>query len=360
MIISRTELTRKLKQLKGLTPPKTTMTIAGVLIKDGKIIATNAETTVTADIDLPIEEPFILPLSAMEMLEKLACDEVDISVKNNKVKIKHKNGTSNFSTVNCSEFPNLIENISFDEGKNVVSCTGSAFAEYISRVTHISDNSSGRVIANAVCITGMNSGPVEFATCDGRACAYIQGLKALDPFKVIIQTATIKKVVSLIENSGNDEFGFYLPDGKHAVFKSGDYTIYANLVAANFIDYKSVFPKEPKAVFTAEIPDLIKILDRAVICSDMLSPTVITAQGSSLSVSVRSSVSDFSEETTLSDDLGNNEVRIGVNAKLFITMLKASDEEKIRMSFTSDVQPLVIDDGLLHQIIMPVRLGDKR
>lgn len=358
MIIDRYELTQKLKQLKGLTPPKTTMAITGVLVSFGKIIATNIETTVSAEINLVPEQPFVLPTNAIEMLEKLSCGEVDITVKNNKVKIKHANGTSSFSTIDYSEFPNLIENISLHDCESSISCNGSEFAEYISRVTHISENINGNLIANSVCITGLKAGPVEFATCEGRACAYIQSLKAPEPFKAIVQTATVKKVVSLINGNSSTEFGFYLPDGKHAVFKSGDYTIYTNLVAANFIDYKKAFPQEPKATFGVSKTDLIKSLERAVICSDELSPTVLSADRNELKISVHSSTSAFSETTTLFEDIGETDVKLGVNAKLLTTLLKASDEEEIRLAYSSAVQPLMIDDGLLHQIIMPVRLTE--
>lgn len=358
MIVNRFELTQKLKQLKGLTPPKTTMAITGVLVSFGKIIATNIETTVSAEINLIPEQPFVLPTNAIEMIEKLSCDEVDITVKSDKVKIKHANGTSSFSTVDFSTFPNLIENISLGNCKSVVACTGGEFTEYISRVTHISENNSSNVIASSVCITGFKSGAVEFATCDGRSCAYIQGLKALNEFKTIIQTATVKKVVSLINGNSNDEFGFFLPDEKHAVFKSGDYTVYTSLISANFIDYKSAFPKEPKATFEVNKNAIIKTLERAIICSDALNPAVITAENTKLNVSVRSATSAFNETTELSHDIGNADVKLGINAKILSALLKASDEEKIRFSFSSAVQPLVVDDGFLHQIIMPVRLTE--
>ena len=75
MKIDKNELAKKIGQLKGIVPSKTTSeALRGVLYKDGYLIASNTELTVKAKLEAEESNPdgrFIIPEKAFDLISNM-------------------------------------------------------------------------------------------------------------------------------------------------------------------------------------------------------------------------------------------------------------------------------------------------
>ena len=83
MRINKSELSKKIGQLKGIVPSRTTIeALKGVLCSDGYLIASDTNLTIKAKLEGMEEEtePFIIPAKAFDFIGSLPDGELDISV----------------------------------------------------------------------------------------------------------------------------------------------------------------------------------------------------------------------------------------------------------------------------------------
>lgn len=97
MKIDKNELAKKIGQLKGIVPSKTTSeALRGVLYKDGYLIASNTELTVKAKLEAEESNPddrFIIPEKAFDLISnmpngiiELIPTEGQLTIKMDKIK----------------------------------------------------------------------------------------------------------------------------------------------------------------------------------------------------------------------------------------------------------------------------------
>lgn len=79
MKISKIELARKISQLKGIVPKKTTIdALRGILVQDGYLIASNTELTVKATLEGIDGDNFIIPAKAFDLITNLPAGDVSV------------------------------------------------------------------------------------------------------------------------------------------------------------------------------------------------------------------------------------------------------------------------------------------
>ena len=87
MRINKSELSKKIGQLKGIVPSRTTIeALKGVLCSDGYLIASDTNLTVKAKLEGMEEktEPFIIPAKAFDFIGSLPDGELEVSVSKRK------------------------------------------------------------------------------------------------------------------------------------------------------------------------------------------------------------------------------------------------------------------------------------
>lgn len=355
MEISRIEISRKLKQLKSIVPPKETIGTKGVLLKGNTLIASNIELTVTTQLDIENDETFVIPGAAIDLIEALDCEQVTIKYEREKVVVKSKRGTSRFQTVPVGVFPDIVASFESKEEQLLFKCPGDEFAESMNKIIYASSVIEGRPIANAVNFNGKKGKKADMVCCDGHQLACLTDYECESDFDVIVPRATVQKAVSL---AGNEDVYIYSPETSRIVFKMGEYNVYSSLVSGKYLDYKKAIPSEFSIEFDIDRKEITGAISRAKICADSSgrTPIRLTLSGNELIVAVNSTLSEFSETIQLEEDISAS-LAIGFNPNLLINALKAVAEDNITLCFNTAQTPLLIKaDETLKQIVLPVRL----
>lgn len=71
MVIDRQEISKKLKVLRSVTPTRTSDGVIGILVANRQLVANNNEILIYTDITNDSDESFIIPTSAIDLIENL-------------------------------------------------------------------------------------------------------------------------------------------------------------------------------------------------------------------------------------------------------------------------------------------------
>ena len=129
----------------------------------------------------------------------------------------------------------------------------------------------------------------------------------------------------------------------------------------NFIKYEQSFSTEFKTGITAYKEDLLNSFDRASLISrdTRKTPVFMEIKDRTLIVTSKNEIGETYEEINIEktgDDLG-----IGFNSRYLIEALRAVDDERVALHFTTPLSPLIInscdsDNKSYKYLILPLRI----
>ena len=349
---------------KAVSTRKALPILECVLIKateDGlKILSNDLEMAIeTSFIEAEIEETGTLAIEAkmfFEIIRKLSDGEVFISSLENYL-VKIKSGKTEFKIMGQSgdDFPLLPEvekednfkvsskklrdiirktifAVSLDESKPAI--TGELF--------EIEDD-----FFNVVAVDGF------------RASLMQEGMNTGNTYiSVIIPSKTLNEVVKILPNEDDFEVLMYFTD-KHILFELSNCVVVSRLLEGQFINYKNIFTKEYTTIFTANKSELLLSLERSLLMSrdSKKSPVKFEIGTNNLVITSQTEMGKFYDEFAI--EMDGEALEIGFNPKYLIDVLKAIDDEKITIQFTTSLNPCIIkgvEDSNYEYLVLPLRL----
>lgn len=197
-----------------------------------------------------------------EILTKASDTEVDIETDDDKVVISGER----FKFKLPSDDPDGFPSIPAFEADDYLVLDGPKFKEAIKRTIYSTDVESTRYALGGVCLD-LNSDPC-FVGTDGRRLARQFAVTSVEGSEVSTRTALVIpcKALKLIDKNLSDVPVHFSTDGKSALLRMGDSTIYTRLVEGRFPRYIDVFPAgESVAVVTLPVADLLRGVEQASI-----------------------------------------------------------------------------------------------
>ena len=354
MRIEKAEIAKDLKKLKSLTPAKKFDELNGILFKNNTLIASNLEITATAKLDVNTDEEFIIPLKAIEFIESLPNGPITITTKGKRLYVESECGKSNFATFDVSSFPDLnITDLS--ERQAAFGYDSEAIAEAINKVLYACGNNSPRPVMNGILLSG-DGKYLNIVACDGYRLAWNR-IAYAGKIEAVVPRETIQKILSL-GLQGDIEL-YTIDDSRKAAFKTEKYTVYTRLLEGKYINYAAMFEEDgydTKA--SVKRQELLGAVTRSLICSSgaTLSKTILenTADGK-LSITLKDTIAEFQEEIAVYSEM-ENPIKIAFNARFLIECLKASDEDNIDIYYKNSEKALILLDGAVKQLVLPVRM----
>ena len=347
MKIEQKEISKKLKQLKDIIPPRETTQNQGILFKNNELVANNLELGLSAKLDVESSEEFIIPPKAINMISSLTDEVIDVRLDKNKIIIKSNSGTSRFQTFPVDNFPMIN---SENEGEETFVCDSEEFAEAIGRVMYACSVHSTKPTMTGVLLEG-DGKYLNLVACGGYRLAWNQ-IECSEKFSAIIPKTSLQKVLSI---GFKNEMRLHTSGNRKAVIKSGDYTAYTGLLEGEYIKYRTMF-KDNGIKTTVERTELIASLNRALICIDnkASNPIVVEVKGDVMNISLNTSESNFNENIYINGEVEN--IKIGFNPRFMIDVLKSFSEETLDLYFGTALEPLIVQGKTMKALLLPVRL----
>jgi len=357
MIIEKSEIAEKLKQLKAIGSPKMADKPSGVLLKDNSLKANNLRIALTVPLSVHTDEAFVIPINAIALIESLPNGEIEIK------------GNDKTVTVSCgkikSKFPTFPV-ADFTEPKELTEKPTLAFqlswgdiADGIEKIMYVCPADPAKPVLSGIYFDG-NGKHLNLVACDGVRIA-ISVVSTTQKVNVVVPRDAIKTLLAVGDTS--KDIKFYTED-KRIIAEVGEYTIYALLNSDSFPDYRAIFPKDCKFVMQVDRNEIANALNRCLICQgkELQKPHTIlkcAKDSNSISVILYKATNKFSDDVACNYSLeASEDMLIGINTKFLYEAVKATTDEKIVIQYYGSVHPFVVCDNTLRQLIAPVRLDE--
>lgn len=360
---SRSQLNEAISKVQRVIPARSTFKLLeGILIEaEDKLSLTGydmeigIETKMEADIQ---EKGRIVAPSKMfgDIIRKLPEEQVELETSND-LSLTIKSGTAKFSIkgMDSIEYPK----IPIVEDASRVSVPQKIFKTMINQTIFAASSDEARPILNGVKITTQES-KLELVAIDGFRLAVsrqeIEGKN--EDLSFIVPWKTLSEVARSLADV-DDPVAIY-PSHNHIMFETASLRLVSRLIEGQFMEYKNIIPPSCKTVVGIQSRDLLESVERASLIINVEQRRFpITFKNQSSDQLTISAMTDLGHvEETLAVGINGDDVDIDFNPKYFLDVLRAVEDQTIRMELSGPTAPCLIKpaehDGFLY-LILPLR-----
>jgi DNA polymerase-3 subunit beta len=333
--------------------------LANILITAEKtgvtLTATNLETGIRVNVGgkVDIEGSTTVPAKNFaEFISSLPLASVELSFKDEKIKIKSGSSQATLSTISSTEFP-LVPNLSGDP----IKIDGVLIKQIASEVAFASATDESRPVLTGVRFAKTDKKLIVVATDGFRLSRKVISSMNTDLPIIILPSHTIQDLARVVEDG--DVNMYLMAQNNQVIFDTGKTQIISRILEGNFPDVDKIIPKDFRTQVIVDRGELLRAVRAASIfaresnniikCSIINNQCSITATGGQIGES----------ESIVEAEVTGDELQISFNYKYVVDFLNSQSCERIIMKFNEATTPAVFvpekDDSLVH-LIMPVRV----
>lgn len=351
MFTTKAALTAALKTLGYVAPTKsTTPVIMNILVDDGRMAASNLETTVILKAPETAGDRFLIPVSELPFIEALPDGMIEIRAVGPTLYIDAGKVHRKTGTIDPGDFVSVPV-----MGDEVQSFRIKA-DELIAPITAVSYACGSDKLMQAICVTGID-GRLEMAALDGHqiavdraACPEADGISLLLP----------RAAAALLAKMPFGEDLTVSADNRYLRVTDGELVFMTRLMEGKYFAYRDMFASQALTC-TISPASLSLALKRAAstVSASEKAPTILHFSGDRLTVSQQSGTGEYEEELVLTEAIAR-EIRIGFNNKLIAEAVKhfIVSDDKIRLGLSSPKYPVTItgEKSDLTALVLPVNI----
>ena len=327
-----------------------------------RLIANDLEMGIeTKNIEADIIEEGDIALDAKvfsDIVRRAPGEDVFIETKNNNITII-KSGESEYKILGQSgeEFPFLPE-VEKENGFEI----SSTILKNIIKQTIFSVSADESKPPMTGELFDISDGVLKIVSVDGfRISVRNAGIDNRElSSKVIVPGKTLNEINKILPSNEKSITSVYLSD-KHIMFETEEATVVSRLIEGNFIDYENVFLTDCTTFLTVGCEELESSLERASLISREAkkSPVKlsINSDKSLVTVDSQTETGTFFEE--VNGEIDGLSLEIAFNPRFLTDILKAVDEEKVQLLFTTPLSPCIIksvENNDYKYLVLPLRI----
>lgn len=353
MKIDKSELVKRINMLEKVIPTKPSVPcMEGILVKDGRMCANNLQNAISIATPEAAGECFIIPRRAVAMAKSLPDGLVQITPqRDNSIVIKIGAIQTKMKSFSPDEFP---DNHILEDATETTLDFGD-LVDMISNVEYATSMNETRPVYTGVLLDG-DGEHLNVVACDGVRCAWAHTAYA-EKFRMVIPKQTVKLLLSI---RSTEQISIQT-QGKKAVFTIGECEIYSCLLSGSYLEYRKFFPNRQLSVGVNR-SSLLDSMRRVMICSDDKDKCRVemVCSGEILQLKCRQSAAEYMEELDVQDAF-SSDMRVMFNSAFLIDALKNYNCSVIDCFFgANNTEPLVLDDGQIKSLILPVRMSEEK
>ena len=292
-----------------------------------------------------------------DFVGKISGFEVIVACKENTVTIRYADSESHMQGLSADDFPRFGNGMS--ENKSYFECKESDLKNLISKVVFCAATDDSRPILKG-CLLEVKEGVLTAMALDGfrMACSSCEVKETSGNLKIVCPARTLIEISRMLD--GEDSLKIYTEKNMLSV-EIKDTVITSKLYLGEFVKKENVFPLGFATKVTVEKAELFDSVERAsvLIRGDKNNLISFDIKAGRIQLNANSEMGKIEE--TLFSELDGAELKISMNAKYLLDALKALEEEKIVLSFNSNVMPFTvenIENKTNQYLILPVRAGN--
>lgn len=363
--VSKTNLVEAINQVSRVVGVNTTMDILKgikLTVSEDKIelFATNLDVSIKTTIEAEVieigEGTVVIGDGKLfeQLIKKFKKDEIAIATKEDKITLVNGRNKSELQLRKAEDYPAAPDVIE----ESSISINGNDLKDLIKKTSFAIASDEGRPILTGI-LFEVKKGILNLVALDG--------LKLAHTFKKIDTDVELSVVVP---GKGANEIAKALSDkeatltfGKnHVQLETNAVELTVRLLEGEFINYGSIMPTEFLTVAEVDKEEFIDAVDIASLVaakSGNVPLVKFLVTENSIKITSNSQVCKSFEEVDIKLINGEAGLEIAFNSKLMIDGLRATNSEKIRLQFNSNVSPCVIvpvDEVENYEyLVLPVR-----
>lgn len=325
-----------------------------------KLIANDLEIGIeSAYIIGDIIEEGVIALEARifsEIIRKVEGDTVTIDVDDNNLTLI-KCGSSEFKIMgqDGEDFP-VLPTV---EKQNEYKLTQNDLRNMIRQTIFSIAQDDSKPILTGELIEIQND-TINMVSVDGYRISYRKSMliSGSESNNVIVPGKTLNEISKILSPESEENVSVYFTD-KHILFDIGGNKVVSRIFEGEFIKYKQSFTEDYKTKVVIGRSDLISALERASLVSRdaRKTPVRIAIKNDIIIITSKTEMGAAYEEVNI--ECEGEELVIAFNPKYLIDALKAIEDEKITIQFTTSLSPCIIrpisgDD--YKYLILPLRM----
>ncbi len=366
-ICQQQNLIKALNIVSKAVSVRTTMPVLkGIMLKaeDGSL------TMSASDLDLSIQDTIPAEVSESgsvivmarlfsDIVRKLPGDEVQVEFNDeSNVLIKSLNSEFKIIGMPTDEFPVINNEVDEDD---FIEFDKSTFREMIDKTSFAASIDEARGVITGVLLE-LSQEEIQMVAIDGfRMAINRRTMYNEKPYRFIIPARILNELSKIIADteSDNDKARLYLNE-KKAIFRFDSVQAELKLLDGNFIAYKDILPKSSRITVICDRDLLEESIERASLLTKTGKNNLIklNIMQNVLEITSDSDEGNVKEEIII--DKSGDDLVIGFNAHYILDVLKAIDDEKIKILLNSGINPCLIEpaEGDDYQyLVLPVRIG---
>lgn len=175
--------------------------------------------------------------------------------------------------------------------------------------------------------------------------------------KIVVPAKSLSEISKLLDDS-DKVINLYLEDN-YIMIDLEDTKIITRLLDGEFLNYKQILPKEFPTVININKNQLDESLDRVSILSKLGQNNLVSFELKEKNIIITSNSEIGNLKEILNIKLFGNDMNISFNSRYFSESLKVISDEFIKISFTNQTSPCLIEpiEGNEYlYLILPVRI----
>ncbi|MFO7636645.1 MAG: DNA polymerase III subunit beta [Clostridia bacterium] len=335
--------------------------LEGILIvaEKNKITFTgnDLETAIEYTLDGIVEEEGAIVLNSRifnEIVRKLPDDKIEIIAHpDKKVEINCKNIHLEIKGLDPEGFPEVPK---VDRSKSM-QINNFLLREMIKQtIFSISSDEKMPVLTGALLESGENF--LLMVTIDGYRMSLrkesVLGMK--EGLKIVIPGKALGELVRLIKNEEESVHMFY--EKNQILFDFGSLIFVSKLIQGEYIAYKSIYPDQYDTTVVVNTENLNDSIERAglVIDEERKNPVSFEIKDEKMTVLSKTEIGNVTEVITVEKE--GQDIYLSFNSKFLLDVLKNIEEETVKLSFSGELGPCVIEPvqgNEFSYVILPVR-----
>lgn len=359
-------LSKALNTVSKAVSTRTTLPVLkGILIEadtDGTITlsASDLDISIRKKIDAVVDIPGSAVVASKlfgDIIRKLPNEMILIEADSeNSVLIKTNSSEFNVIGLSVDEFPKIKDN---NEILNKLTFNSEIFKEMVRKTSFAASVEESKGVLTGI-LTEISSDNIRMVALDGFRLALSNEPAENSTEENFIISAKIMSEISKIisDDSDAEELELLLSD-KKAIFIIGNTEISLRLMEGEFIKYRDIIPSDGSTIITVDKGILLESIERASLLAREGKNNLIkfSIHNDLLTITSRSDEGNVREEIIM--EKSGDDLDIGFNSKYVTDVLKAIDDEEIKMVFNTGTSPCIVkpvDKNSFEYLVLPVRI----
>ncbi len=319
------------------------------------IVATDGEISIQKNIKAEIYEEGDVCVPGRyfsDFIKKLEGVQITLSSDEKKMDIIYADSQTAMQVLSANDFPKIDTDIN----ENSFSMKTADLKKFINATSFCCAGDDSRPILKG-CQFVIKGKEISVTALDGFRLATIKGelISSTGDMEIVCPARTLNEIEKMIDGDGTTEI--FVQKGRILV-EVDDTVLTSRLYNGDFIKKDNIIPKDFTTRVKVDKSALKASIERAAILvrSDKNSLIIFDISSDKIEISSNSEIGSVQEPVKA--ETNGKDIKIAMNSKFIIEAVNALDEDKLVLSFNSQIQPFICENAENKErlyLILPVR-----